>query len=158
MKKSKVLLATTLLGVLAGVVGCGGNSSSSTNANSSTTSTVITSSSSSSSSTVISSSSEAAVPTEALTQEMFSGLQGGYESTFVRSTDYDGAGGSTYILEAKVNDKNYAFKRYSTTIDDNGNYLFIMQPITSTDLKDYSKKFFTIWGLILLGGLIYLFI
>lgn len=43
-------------------------------------------------------------------------------------------------------------------IDDNGNYLFIMQPITSTDLKDYSKKFFTIWGLILLGGLIYLFI
>ena len=122
MKKSKVLLATTLLGVLAGVVGCGGNSSSSTNANSSTTSTVITSSSSSSSSTVISSSSEAAVPTEALTQEMFSGLQGGYESTFVRSTDYDGAGGSTYILEAKVNDKNYAFKRYSTTIDDNGNY------------------------------------
>ena len=43
-------------------------------------------------------------------------------------------------------------------IDDNGNYLFIMQPITSTDLKDYAKKFFIIWGLILTGGLIYLFI
>ena len=122
MKKSKVLLATTLLGVLAGVVGCGGNSSSSTNVNSSTSSTVITSSSSSSSSTVISSSSEAAVPTEALTQEMFSGLQGGYAANFVKSTDYDGAGGSAYIVEAKVNEKNYAFKRYSTVLDDNGNY------------------------------------
>lgn len=43
-------------------------------------------------------------------------------------------------------------------IDDNGNYLFIMQPITSTDLKDYVKKFFILWGLILTGGLIYLFI
>ena len=125
MKNSKVLLTTTLLGILAGVVGCGGNNSSSNSSTTSTaisSSTVITSSSSSSSSTVISSSSEAAVPTEALTQEMFRGLQGGYESTFVRSTDYDGAGGSTYILEAKVNDKNYAFKRYSTTIDGNGNY------------------------------------
>ena len=125
MKNSKVLLTTTLLGILAGVVGCGGNNSSSNSSTTSTaisSSTVITSSSSSSSSTVISSSSEAAVPTEALTQEMFSGLQGGYAANFVKSTDYDGAGGSAYIVEAKVNEKNYAFKRYSTVLDDNGNY------------------------------------
>ena len=35
MKKSKVLVASTLLTVLAGLVGCGNNVSTSTNANSS---------------------------------------------------------------------------------------------------------------------------
>ena len=39
-------------------------------------------------------------------------LQGGYAANFIKSTSYDGENGSAYLYEAKVNDKNYAFKRY----------------------------------------------
>ena len=113
MKKSKVLVATTLLAVLAGIAGCGNNSSTSTNANSSTVGTsssvissTVESTSTSSSSTFVS------VYTEDLTQEMFSALQGGYSVEFMRYTDYDGEIGTAEFYEAQVDEKNYAFKRY----------------------------------------------
>ena len=117
MKKSKVLVATTLLAVLAGIAGCGNNSSTSTNANSST----VTGSSSEASSSVISSTVESStsssstvtsVYTEDLTQEMFSALQGGYSVEFMKYTDYDGEIGTAEFYEAQVDEKNYAFKRF----------------------------------------------
>lgn len=113
MKKSKVLVATTLLAVLAGIAGCRNNSSTSTNANSSTAGTsssvissTVESTSTSSSSTFVS------VYTEDLTQEMFSALQGGYSVEFMKYTDYDGEIGTAEFYEAQVDEKNYAFKRY----------------------------------------------
>lgn len=113
MKKSKVLVATTLLAVLAGIAGCRNNSSTSTNANSSTVGTsssvissTVESTSTSSSSTFVS------VYTEDLTQEMFSALQGGYSVEFMKYTDYDGEIGTAEFYEAQVDEKNYAFKRY----------------------------------------------
>lgn len=117
MKKSKVLVASTLLTVLAGLVGCGNNVSTSTNANSSTaassssevSSSVISSTSSSSTS---SSSTVVSVYTEDLTQEMFSALQGGYSVEFMKYTAYDGEVGTAEFFESSVDEKNYAFKRY----------------------------------------------
>lgn len=120
MKKSKVLVATTLLTVLAGIVGCG-NTSSSTNTNSS----LNTSSNNEVSSSVISSTSSStstfvSVYTEDLTQEMFSAMQGGYASKFMRYTDYDGEVGTAEFLDVQVNDKNYAFKRYHGVKSEDG--------------------------------------
>lgn len=45
------------------------------------------------------------------------------------------------------------------SLDDNGNYLFIMEPITWADCKKYSKLVAIIWPLILiLGGVLVYFI
>lgn len=45
------------------------------------------------------------------------------------------------------------------SLDDNGNYLFIMEPITWADCKKYSKLAAIIWPLILiLGGVLIYFI
>lgn len=45
------------------------------------------------------------------------------------------------------------------SLDDNGNYLFIMEPITWADCKKYSKLAAIIWPLILiLGGVLVYFI
>ncbi len=121
MKKTKVLVASTLLSVLAGIVGCGSTSSStvpSTSSSSSSnisTQSTITSSSSSSSVEVV-------VKTEELTQEMFAGLKEGYEVEFIKSSIYDGVPGTTVFYDARVNDKNYAFKRYSAVLNDDGSY------------------------------------
>ena len=113
MKKSKVLVATTLLTVLAGLVGCGNKTSSSSNVNSSnvgTSSSVISSSVISSTSSTTST--FTSVHTEDLTQEMFSALQGGYSVEFMRYTDYDGEISTAEFYESSVDEKNYAFKRF----------------------------------------------
>ena len=118
MKKSKVLVLSTLLTMLTGVAGCQNNSvsTSSSLAGSSSTSTVISSSTSSTSSSS-SSSQEVIVPTEALTQEMFSELQAGYATHFLKKTSYDGENGTSLFIDAKVNEKNYDFKRYMANFD-----------------------------------------
>lgn len=122
----KISVATSLLVLLAGVAGCGNNNSTSNNVSSSVNNSTVESSSvntsTSSSSSVINSSSissssssvEVVVPTDALTDDMLAGLNGGYSASISRTTSYEGGSTSHTIAEVSVNDKNYAFKRYSS--------------------------------------------
>lgn len=108
MKKSNVFLATTLVAIL-GATGCGKGSTSSSNSSSSSSSFVSTSSSSSSSSSVF-----VSIHTEALTEGMFAGLKEGYSAEVVRNTTYEGSNPSYRIVDIDVDEKNYAFRNYST--------------------------------------------
>ena len=120
----KISVATSLLVLLAGVAGCGNNNSTSNNVSSSVNNSTVESSSvntsTSSSSSVINSSSissssssvEVVVPTDALTDDMLAGLNGGYSASISRTTSYEGGSTSHTIAEVSVNDKNYAFKRF----------------------------------------------
>jgi len=125
--KKKFSIATSLLVLLAGVAGCGNNnstsnvSSSSVNNSSTSESTSVVTSTNVSSSVISSttnstssSSVDVVVPTDALTDEMLEGLNGGYSAKVYRTTNYEGGSSSRTIAEISVNDKNYAFKRFST--------------------------------------------
>ena len=121
--KKELSIATALLVLLAGCQNTSSSTSSITQPESSPISSVISEnstgetsseSSTSSSSESSSSSSEEIVKTAALTDEMLSGLNGGYSAEVSRACHYEGGSSSRTIAQISVNDKNYAFKRFST--------------------------------------------
>ncbi len=115
MNKIKGLMATSLVAILAGIVGCDTGNSSLVSNTSSSSSNIITGSNSTLSTSSSSTSSFISVYTEELTSEMFERLKGGYAATVVQEKTYEGSKTSYSIRDIKVNDKNYDLDSYMST-------------------------------------------